>query len=86
MFRRQDHVMIELLCFRQHRIPQSDEVDNVSVLIERALDARSHGIVVTVNPLADITGERNEVRGRENELLFRHIDAKDCLAHSDTLS
>ena len=43
-------------------IAQSDEIDNISILIERAFDARAHAVVVPMNPFADVTGERDEMR------------------------
>ena len=70
MRRRQQHVMIERVGDRLERVAQSDEVDDVLVLVQRSFDLRPHAVVVAVQRLADVPVVRDEVRRAEHVALF----------------
>ena len=70
MVRRQQHVVIQLGNDLLKRVPQRNEVDDVVVFIEITEHVDFDMIVMAVQPLADITVERNEMCSTEDHALF----------------
>src|SRR5262245_829438 len=72
---RQEHAVIEVVEDRLELVAEGDEADNVLVLVERPFHFYSHAVVMPVQPLADVAGERDEMRGTEDVVLFFEADA-----------
>src|ERR1051326_7378951 len=63
--------MVELAGQRAHDFLDGRKIDYVpAVLLERAFHYHAHAIVVAVELLAAVTGVRDEVRGREDQIFF----------------
>ena len=75
MIPRQQHVMIPRGRDFQDGVAKGDEIDDVSIYIKRTFDGASDPVVVTVNSLTDVSGDRDEVGGREHELFLGDFDA-----------
>jgi hypothetical protein len=69
--------VIELVGEPLHEALQLDEVEHiVSLGIEPAFHHDPHAVVVTVQRLATVPGEGDEVGGGEDEVVLRHRDVE----------
>ena len=76
MLGRNEHVVIQLFDERLKGIAKGDEIDDITVLVERSLNLGLQTIIVSMQAFADIASEGNEMGGRENQLLFLELNSK----------
>ena len=73
---RKQHLVIDVVAELAHDALEGDEIEHVPALgVERALDHDARAIVVAVQGLAAMAGERDEVRGGEDQIVLRDRDA-----------
>ena len=71
MLHRQQDVVIQLVDDSLQRVSQRDEVEDVRVAIKGAGQLNRRPPVVTMQPLANVSIERDEVGGAEDQVIFR---------------
>ena len=79
--RKQD-LVIDLVAQAPHDFLEDREVEHEpAFLVERALDGDARAVVVPVQSLAPVAGERDEVRRREHQIVLRHRYAELTAVH-----
>ena len=85
MIRRQENSMVEL----QHQflclITQGDEIENITVLIERTGDFDADSPVMSMQPFAGVAVKSDEMRRAEDQMVLRHADSISFLSHIGNL-
>ncbi len=76
--------MIELLGDEFQRVPQGDEVDHILVFVQRTFDLGRYAVVVTVQTLADVFAEGDEMGGAEDVIFLVQTDPVSFRHGSDS--
>lgn len=71
MLRRKQDVVIQLVDDSLQCVSQRDEVEDVRVAIEGAGQLNRRPPVVSMQPLANVSIERDEVGGAEDQVVLR---------------
>ncbi len=66
----QQHVVVEFLDNLVQVVPEGDEIYDITVFIKRSTNLCLDSVVVTMQTLANVTSESNEVSSTEDQLLF----------------
>ena len=74
MLRREEHTVIESIDDLLEGISQRDEVDHIVILIQRAVQFDLDPVVMSMDPLADVAAERDEVPRTEDEVILGQSD------------
>ena len=74
-------MMIPCVRMPQHGITQRYEVHDVAIFVQWPFHRHANSIVVAMQPLTNISGERDEVRSGKNKRLFGNLDAENCFRH-----
>jgi hypothetical protein len=70
----QEHAVVEFEDEGLRQVSQGDEVEDVMVLVERAVHLDGHAPVVAVDALALVAVEGDEVPGAEDEVVLGDAD------------
>ena len=81
VLRRQQNMMVQIVDDLLHRVAESDEVEDVTVLVKRAGKFDGRAPVVAMQPFADVAVESNEVRGAEDQMIFGNSHTEFRIAH-----
>ena len=80
---RQQHAVIQFIDDLLCRIAQGDEIEYISIFIQRAGNFHRNTPVMAVQPLTDVSVEGDEVGRTENKVVFRYMNAVGCfIGHS----
>ncbi len=58
----QKHMVIQLGDNITQDVAEGDKIDDVLVLVQRAMNLGRHSVIVTVQAFADVAGKRDKVR------------------------
>ena len=77
----EEHAVIESVDDFLQAITEGDEVEDIPVFVERALDFGCHAPVVPMKSFANVSVVGDEVCGAEDEVVFGDADAKGGFSH-----
>lgn len=72
---RQQHSVIQLIDQLLRGISKSDEIEDVTVFIKWSGNLNGDSPIVSVQSLADVAVEGDEMSGAENQMVFRHSNS-----------
>lgn len=74
MLAREQDMVIPVPCDCEDRVAEGNKIDDILVFVDRAFDADANSIVVSMQTLANVPRERNEMSSGKDKRFFMQID------------